>query len=364
MKRILALDGGGIRGVFSIAILERMEAILRERFAGDRDGYVLADYFDFIGGTSTGAIIASMLSKGMSMRAVRESYEQLGPIVFRRKPLWKSWRAFYGSEAFATLLKDIFAEAPHEAMTLGSKKLRTLLLVAMRNGSTGSTWTITNHPDAPYNRRRKNGVPTNLDIPLWQLIRASAAAPGYFPTELVTLYSDEGDVQQFEFIDGGVSPYNNPSVAMYLSATLPAFGINMPRGEGELYLCSVGTGALPERYAPGQLGRVNVVGGALRALRGLMESVRVEQDKICRVLGRTLHGATIDSEIGDLKGAGMGQFLYTRYQHQFTDAEIERCRRETGSKKPLELDDVASVGTLLRIGREYADATVRPDHLP
>ncbi len=77
-----------------------------------------------------------------------------------------------------------------------------------------------------------------------------------------------------------------------------------------------------------------------------------------------MHGATIDSEIGDLKDAGMGQFLYTRYQHQFTDAEIERCRRETGSKKPLELDDVASVGTLLRIGREYADATVRPDHLP
>ena len=364
MNRILALDGGGIRGVFSIAILERMEAILRKRFAGKADGYVLADYFDFIGGTSTGAIIASMLSKGMSMRAVRENYEQLGPIVFRRKPLWKSWRAFYGSDAFATLLKDVFAEVPHQPMTLGSKKLRTLLLVAMRNGSTGSTWTITNHPNAPYNRPRDDGGPTNLDIPLWQLIRASAAAPGYFPTELVTLHGDDGEVQQFEFIDGGVSPYNNPSVAMYLSATLPAFGINMPRGEDQLYLCSVGTGALPERYAPGQLGRVNVVGGALRALRGLMESVRVEQDKICRVFGKTLHGDPIDSEIGDLKDAGMAQFLYARYQHQFTDEEIERCRKETGSRKPLELDDVASVGSLLRIGREYAEATIKPEHLP
>jgi hypothetical protein len=82
------------------------------------------------------------------------------------------------------------------------------------------------------------------------------------------------------------------------------------------------------------------------------------------VLGKTLYGAPIDIEIGDLKDDGMGQFLYARYQHQFTDAEIERCREETGSKKPLELDDVASVGSLLRIGREYAEATVKPEHLP
>lgn len=364
MNRILALDGGGIRGVFTIGVLERMESILRNRHANDASGYVLADYFDFIGGTSTGAIIASMLSKGMSVRAVRENYERLGPIVFRRKPLWRSWRAFYGSEEFVTLLKEIFSESPDQPMTLRSEKLRTLLLVAMRNGSTGSTWTITNHPDAIYNRGRQDGLPTNLDIPLWQLIRASAAAPGYFPTELVTLHGDAGEIQQFEFIDGGVSPYNNPAVAMYLSATLPAFGINMPTGEAELYICSVGTGALPERYAPGQLGRVNVVGGALRALKGLMESVRVEQDKICRVLGRTLYGAPIDSEIGDLKEAGMGKFLYTRYQHLFTDEEIQRCRLESGTRKPLELDDVASVPTLLRLGREYAEATVREEHLP
>ena len=92
MKRILSLDGGGIRGVFTIAILERIEEILRARYADEKPGFVLADYFDYIGGTSTGAILAAMLGKGLSVRAIRESYETLGPIVFRRKPFWQSWR--------------------------------------------------------------------------------------------------------------------------------------------------------------------------------------------------------------------------------------------------------------------------------
>ncbi|MEM6916215.1 MAG: patatin-like phospholipase family protein, partial [Verrucomicrobiota bacterium] len=68
MKRILSLDGGGIRGVFTIAILERIEALLREHYKDSKPGLVLADYFDFIGGTSTGAIIAALLSKGLSVR--------------------------------------------------------------------------------------------------------------------------------------------------------------------------------------------------------------------------------------------------------------------------------------------------------
>src|SRR5580658_1692916 len=58
-KRILALDGGGVRGIISLAYLERLETILRDRFGPDT---VLADYFDLIGGASTGAIIATGLA--------------------------------------------------------------------------------------------------------------------------------------------------------------------------------------------------------------------------------------------------------------------------------------------------------------
>ena len=56
-KRILALDGGGIRGILTVQFLKRIEKLVRDR-TGDNSA-VLADYFDLIGGTSTGAIIAS-----------------------------------------------------------------------------------------------------------------------------------------------------------------------------------------------------------------------------------------------------------------------------------------------------------------
>lgn len=366
MNRLLSLDGGGIRGIFTVAVLERIENLLRERYADGKLDFVLADYFSFIGGNSTGGIIAAMLSKGMSVRAVRESYEQLGPIVFRRKPFWQSWRSFYGSAAFTQLLKENFSEAAGEPMILGSEKLRTTLMLVMRNGTTGSTWPITNHPEAKYNRRNPgDNVPTNLNIPLWQLIRASAAAPAFFPTELVTLHSpDDGKEQQFEFIDGAVSPYNNPAVAMFLAATLPAYEMNLPSGTDNLFICSIGTGRVPLTYAPGELGHINVLGGGLRALSGLMDSVLVEQDKMCRVLGKTICGAAIDGELGDLTEGGLERFLYCRYQHQFTDEEQENCRQETGSNHPFELNDLASVPKLLEIGRRYAEETVKAEHFP
>ena len=65
-KKILALDGGGIRGILSVEILAKLESLLREKLGKD-ENFVLADYFDFIAGTSTGAIVAACLSWGMTV---------------------------------------------------------------------------------------------------------------------------------------------------------------------------------------------------------------------------------------------------------------------------------------------------------
>ena len=85
-KRMLALDGGGVRGALALGYLARIEAILRERY--QRPDLVLRDYFDLIGGTSTGAIIATALAIGMDAEAVRALYLQLGPEVFAKKRRW------------------------------------------------------------------------------------------------------------------------------------------------------------------------------------------------------------------------------------------------------------------------------------
>src|SRR5688500_9345427 len=73
-KRILALDGGGIRGAMTIAFLQRLERIVEEI---EGRPVLLGDWFDLIGGTSTGAIIASGLALGYRASDLHQFYSEL-----------------------------------------------------------------------------------------------------------------------------------------------------------------------------------------------------------------------------------------------------------------------------------------------
>ena len=83
MKRILSLDGGGIRGIFTLQVLREIEA--RFRAATGRPGLVLRDAFDFFAGTSTGAIIATFLAWGKSVDEVEKLYIERGAEIFNGK---------------------------------------------------------------------------------------------------------------------------------------------------------------------------------------------------------------------------------------------------------------------------------------
>src|SRR6187431_820620 len=80
-KRILALDGGGLRGILTLGILQRIEDLLRERHGAGED-FRLSHYFDLIAGTSTGAIIAATLALGWKVEELRVKYMSLGERVF------------------------------------------------------------------------------------------------------------------------------------------------------------------------------------------------------------------------------------------------------------------------------------------
>ena len=85
-KRILALDGGGLRGILTLGILQKIEDILRDRHGGS-DGFRLCHYFDLIAGTSTGAIIAATLAMGWSVEQIRQKYVSLSESVFKKSLL-------------------------------------------------------------------------------------------------------------------------------------------------------------------------------------------------------------------------------------------------------------------------------------
>src|SRR4051794_24021850 len=84
-KRVLSLDGGGVRGAISLGFLEKLEKTIEEI---EGKPTLLCDWFDLIGGTSTGAIIAGALAFGYRASEVRAFYEALGPRVFRRR-FWR-----------------------------------------------------------------------------------------------------------------------------------------------------------------------------------------------------------------------------------------------------------------------------------
>src|SRR5437870_4722086 len=79
-KRILALDGGGIRGILTLQFLEVIGGLVKQRLGADA---LLCDYFDLIGGTSTGSIIAAGLACGMTVDALRTRYKNIGASVFQ-----------------------------------------------------------------------------------------------------------------------------------------------------------------------------------------------------------------------------------------------------------------------------------------
>ena len=197
-KRLLAVDGGGIRGVIALEILGKLQSDLRRKLRDPK--LVLADVFDYISGTSTGAIIAAGLATGMSTDQLMALYVDRGAEIFSKSGWTDRLRHSYDKEALELILKDeVGADT-----TLGSDSLQTLLMVVLRNATTDSPWPVSNNPRARFNDRSLPDC--NLDLPLWQLVRASAAAPTYFEPEVITL----GD-RKFVFADGCVTPFNNPA---------------------------------------------------------------------------------------------------------------------------------------------------------
>ena len=346
-KKLLTIDGGGIRGVLSLEILRAVETMLR-REMGASDDFVLADYFDYVAGTSTGAIIAAGLARGMKVNELRTLYAQHGRDMFDRAWLLRRYQYKYDATRLKTLLQDTFGART----AFGSDELRTLLMMVLRNATTDSPWPLSNNPRAKYNQEDR--ADNNLLLPLWQLVRASTAAPVYFPPELVKV----GD-HDFVFVDGGLTMYNNPAFQLFLMATHGKYALQWPTGEDQILLVSVGTGTSPkadDRLRPGDM---NLLFNASSVPAALMSAALHEQDALCRILGRCRHGAVIDRELGDLTdGASVIEsrlFSYVRYNAELTREGLDRMGLSDVRPEDVQrLDSVEHVGDLQRVGMSAA----------
>jgi uncharacterized protein len=355
-KRLLALDGGGIMGVASLQILKALEDQLRSLSLRPAD-FRLRDFFDYIGGTSTGAIIAAGLSLGWSAQELIDFYETSGPRMFRRAYPWRrAFHKFSGGPLTALLREKIGEDSILDLQREQKLQLNKHLLIVTHNISTNSPWPISTNPRAKFNA--EDQLECNRRIPLWQLVRASTAAPTYFPPQEIIL---KNGARKFE--DGGVTPYNNPAFLLYRMATLPQYRCEWPDGESKMMLISVGTGcvALSEPNV-GTWGR-NLYASAAGIPGGLMQRISAENDILCRTIGRCVFGAEIDSEIGDLtvpshshEGDLGRRFVYARYDPDLTDGGLRNMGLDHLTGRRFAIDAVSQMPALKVIGEEYAQS--------
>lgn len=353
-KKLLALDGGGIRGVITLEVLAAMEDMLRSELGRD-SSFVLGDYFDYIAGTSTGAVIGAGLARGMPVRELRKLYISMGSTMFKKafwpQRVWNKYRA----DPLTAKLQEVFGKKT----TFGDPGLRTLLLMVLRNASTDSPWPLANNTGAKYNN--PDHPDCNLKLPLWQLVRGSAAAPTYFPPEVINLGK-----RKFVFVDGGVTPYNDPAFQLFLMATMKAYGLGWPAGEREMLLISVGTGFNPKASENLKRSRMHLVYNAASLPAAMMFGAMNQQDMLCRVFGRCKAGHVLDREIGDLHAEDgtirQKLFTYARYNVELSRPGLDALGlKRIDPAKVIRLDSTDHVRELSDIGKALSERDLNPD---
>lgn len=353
-KKILSCDGGGILGLMSVEILAKLEADLRAELK--KPDLLLCDYFDFVCGTSTGAIIAACIAAGMSTDKIRKFYVDGGKQMFDKASLLKRLHYSYNKEPLAKKLQTEFSAALGSDTTLGSPGLRSVLMMVMRNATTDSPWPVSNNPFAKYNQR--NRPDCNLLLPLWQLVRASTAAPTYFPPEVVTLGKGK-DAYDFVFVDGGVTTYNNAAFLAFQMVTAAPYKLNWKTGTDQLLIVSTGTGSTPA-VRPGLKPADMWLLDAAKTVPGaLMNAAAAGWDMACRVLGECRFGRPIDREVGDLVGdgtfSGAKQFAYVRYDPDVSQPGLDALGlADIKSADVQTLDSIEHIPEIQRVGEAFA----------
>lgn len=231
----------------------------------------------------------------------------------------------------------------------------------MRNATTDSPWPISNNPKAYYNNISRTDC--NLNFPLWQLIRASTAAPTFFPAEEI----DVNQEKPFVFVDGGITSFNNPAFQLFMMATTEPYNLNWDAGEDKMLLVSVGTGITPEANKNLKSKEMNKLYNATSIPSALMYASQCQQDFLCRAFGNCLAGDSIENEIGDMigkKGPGNSKlFTYVRYNAELSSKGLNDLGlTDINAKDVQPMDSVKHINKLQKVGQAIAEKKVKESH--
>jgi predicted acylesterase/phospholipase RssA len=184
--RILALDGGGLRGTFTAAVLAKWDDMLQSG-----GGNNLISHFDLVAGTSTGAILAIGLSLGIKPSEILKFYKEKGSLIFPKDRKLRHWlRSKHESSTLRELLQGVYGDKK-----LSDASCCRLVIPTVRAKHGQAEMIVTPHSLDRTAFRDISAVDAAL---------ASSAAPTYFDESVW-----DGPITPEIFLDGGVWA-NNP----------------------------------------------------------------------------------------------------------------------------------------------------------
>jgi len=239
--RVLSLDGGGVRGLYSATLLNRLAERLH-RFAGRTPAPQLdiGAAFDLIVGTSTGAILAASLTKGVGLPRVIDMYRTQAAAIFQSPmPLqrgclrdrWKAWlwtlrQLWSPANSTEPLRKALLGVLQDVTLEQVYQKRGIALCIPSIDAETQKAW-IFKTPHAPRLTR-------DNQYKLVDVCMASAAAPIFFPLHAITSPAPGANIAHL-FVDGGLYA-NNPVLVALIEA------LEMAAPDRPIQVLSVGTG--------------------------------------------------------------------------------------------------------------------------
>jgi hypothetical protein len=314
----------------------------------------------------------------MSTEALRRFYVESGPQMFDRSAIFKRLRYSYDAEPLAEKLRvelnrALGYDSKAGPAKLGDDNLRTLLMMVLRNHTTDSPWPVSNNPLAHYNQRDRPDC--NLNLPLWQLVRASTAAPTFFPPEEVTFAAGTPNQYRFIFVDGGVTTYNNPAFLAFQTATAAPYKVNWKTGVEQMLIVSVGTGSAAKARPDLKEEDLWLLDHAKNIPSALMNGALAGWDMACRMIGECRFGLPVDREFLDMVLApnsapaasnwtGPKQFAYVRYDPDVSQPGLNALGlADVKAENVQVMDSVKYIPEIQRVGRAFAASHVDLVHL-
>jgi len=235
--KILSLDGGGARGYITTLWLQELEKRL---------GKPLYEVFDLIVGTSTGSIIASGISSGLSANEIVELYENFTDKIFEQGPM-RWWDK----------LKRTFTQGIDSPKYSGDnlEKVFRIAYGSLKFGKLGVDTLITSY-DLRDSKPLifKSFDPRFKKIPVWEIVKASSSAPIYFPAHILRF-----DNEVLPLIDGGVVA-NNPSMVGIVEGYRILSEQNNTTPFKDIVLASFGTGEKRESISAEKADKLGLIG--------------------------------------------------------------------------------------------------------